>query len=239
MSCVIPPELDDRQLLAYLDGETDSQVAHHLDQCSHCRENARQLAHLQDQLTARLYRISCPSSLELGDYQLGLLSTAQAVAIAQHVNECPHCKREVSVLREYLNGEIEPDLQASLVKRVKVMIARLVRDGQGWGQPSPVPGMVGIRGGDEGPRIYQVDGVQLALEIQDDAGSPGRKVVLGLVTGLDSTGLRVTLRQADQIVATTSVDNVGNFAFAQLNRGHYQLILTRPEVEIHVESLEF
>jgi hypothetical protein len=98
---------------------------------------------------------------------------------------------------------------------------------------------VGIRGGDEGPRIYQVDGVQLALEIQDDAGSPGRKVVLGLVTGLDSTGLRVTLRQADQIVATTSVDNVGNFAFAQLNPGNYQLILTRPEVEIHVESLEF
>jgi anti-sigma factor RsiW len=239
MNCVFPPELDDRQLLAYLDGETDSQVAHHLAQCPHCRENASRLAHLQDQLTARLYRISCPSSLELGDYQLGLLSTARAVVIAQHVNECPHCKREVSMLREYLNGEIEPTMQAGLAKRVNIMIARLVRGGQGWAQSPSVPGVVGIRGGDEGPRIYQVDGVQLALEIQDDAGSPGRKVVLGLVTGLDSTGLRATLRQADQIVATTSADNAGNFVFSQLNPGNYQLILTRPEVEIHVQSLEF
>jgi hypothetical protein len=98
---------------------------------------------------------------------------------------------------------------------------------------------VGIRGGDEGPRIYQVAGVQIALEVQDDASALGCKVVLGLVTGLDSAGLRITLRQADRIVATTSVDNAGNFVISQLNPGHYQLILTRPEVEIHVQSLEF
>ncbi len=238
MSCVTPPELDDRQLLAYLDGEADSQVAQHLAQCPHCRENARRLAHLQDQLTARLYRISCPSSLELGDYQLGLLTTTQAVGIAQHVSECPHCKRELVLLREYLNGDLEVAVEAGLVNRVKVMIARLV-GGQVWGQPSTGPGLAGVRGEEEGPRVYQVDGVQLALEIQDDAGSRGRKVVLGLVTGLDSIGLNVTLRQADQIVATTSVDKAGNFVIPGLEPGSYQLILTRPEVEIRVQSLEF
>jgi hypothetical protein len=238
MNCVFPPALDDRQLLAYLDGEPDSQVIHHLAQCPPCREHASRLAHLQNQLTARLYRIDCPSSLELGDYHLGLVATAQAVAIAQHVLECPHCQREVAVMREYLKDDLEPSLEAGLTKRVKVMIARLVGGGQSWGL-SPIPGAVGIRGGDEGPRIYQVAGVQIALEVQDDASAPGCKVVLGLVTGLDSAGLRITLRQADRIVATTSVDNAGNFVISQLNPGHYQLILTRPEVEIHVQSLEF
>ena len=30
MNCVFPPELEDRQILAYLDGEADNQVVSHL-----------------------------------------------------------------------------------------------------------------------------------------------------------------------------------------------------------------
>ena len=102
-----------------------------------------------------------------------------------------------------------------------------------------MPIFTSVRGEEEGPLIYQVDGIQLAIEIQDDTDSPGHKVVLGLVTGLDSIGLNVTLRQADQIVATASVDNACNFVIPHLEPGSYQLIFTRPEMEIHVQSLEF
>ena len=167
MNCVSPPELNDRQLLAYADGEADPQVATHLAQCPYCREKARHLSHWQDQLTAKLYRMTCPSSIELGDYHLGLLPTAQAVSVAQHVSDCPHCKREVAQLRDYLRGELAPAFEVGPMERVKVLIARLVGGGQGREQSSPMPIFTSVRGEEEGPLIYQVDGIQLAIEISD------------------------------------------------------------------------
>ncbi len=238
MACIAPPELSEQQLLAYTDGVVDEQVDNHLGRCPYCRERANQLGRLEDRLTARLYRLTCPRPEELGEYHLGMIDSDRAAAIQRHLSECPYCTREVLQLESYLRV-LAPTIEFSPMERVKVLIARLVGGGQGWGQPSPMPIFAGVRGEEEGPLIYQVDGVQIAIEIQDDAEQPGRKIVLGLVTGLDSTGLNVTLRQVDQIVATVSVDNAGNFVIPGLDPGSYQLILARPEVEIHVQSLEF
>ena len=71
-NCVSPPELDDRQLLLYLDGERNADLLAHLERCPYCRERSLKLAHLQNNLTAQMYRITCPTSIELGDYVLGL-----------------------------------------------------------------------------------------------------------------------------------------------------------------------
>lgn len=241
MDCTSPPELDTKQLSAYVDGDVDRQVADHLARCPYCRDRAHRLASWQDRLIARLYRLTCPGSQELGEYHLGLLNPDRAAAIQQHLSECPYCTREDLQLENYLRV-LEPTIEFSPVERVKVLIAQLIsggtRDGARQGRLSFAPALAGIRGEAEGPSVYQVDDVQIAIEIQDDAELPGRKIVLGLVTGPGSSGLNVTLRQADQIVATTSVDPTGNFLIPRLDPGNYQLILIRPEMEIHVQSLE-
>lgn len=245
MTCVSPPRPADRTLLAYLDGEADDQVIAHLARCPYCRERAQRLARLQDRLTARLYRFNCPSPTELGEYQLGILRDEQAVAVAQHLAECPRCGRELSQLQGYLT-ELRPTLELSRLERARerarILVARLVSGG-GMGRagrpPSLVPAYSGIRGEEGEPIIYEADEVQVVVEIQEDPDQPGHKTVLGLVVGVDDPHeVEVHLWRDDQRVATGPMDETSNFVIPNLAPGHYELILSGPEVEIHIQDLE-
>ena len=109
MVCATPPQPDDTRLLSFLDGEIDLTVQAHIEQCPHCRQRATQLAALQGRLLAGLYRAVCPTPDELGDYDLGLLPTDQALAVTQHLAECPHCTREIAQLQAFLT-ELSPRL---------------------------------------------------------------------------------------------------------------------------------
>ena len=44
----------------------------------------------------------CPQSQVLGDYYLGLLAEAEALAIQAHLAECPYCPAELEDLRQFL-----------------------------------------------------------------------------------------------------------------------------------------
>ena len=65
----------------------------------------------------------------------------------------------------------------------------------------------------------------------------GLKTLLGLVTGLESNDFTIQVSQGDQVSATSSVDEIGNFIIPHLSPGHYKLILTGPNMEIHIPSL--
>ena len=244
MPCVSPPELTDRELLTYIDGEADQQVVVHLERCPHCREKAYRLARFQHRLTAQLYRLTCPSSMELGEYDLGLLPRDQAAVVARHVADCPHCTREVAQLRDYL-AEMAPALELGPLERVreqvKVLVARLVSGGPGGRplkRPALAPAYAGVRGEEEGPYVCQAGDVQIAIEVQDDAERPGRKVILGLVIGTEAGVVKAHLWQAGQRVAAVPADELGNFCIPNLAPGTYELILSGPGVEIHVPELQ-
>ena len=244
MACVSPPELNDRQLLTYTDGEADHEVVAHLERCPHCREKARCLIHLQDHLMARLYRIACPPPVELGEYYLDVLPRDQAAAVAQHLVECPHCARELVQLKGYL-AELataeEPGPVERIKERVRVLVARLVSGGVEvglLGRPALAPAYVGVRGGEGEPYLYQADEVQVAIEVQDDADRPGRRVVMGLVIGMEPGGLDAHLWRAARPVATVPVDELGNFIIPDLGPGSYELILSGPEMEIHIQEVQ-
>ena len=102
MACIKPPVLTDEQLLAFIDGEASAELVTHLQQCTSCRKRANGLARQQNQLLAQLYRVECPSSLELGEYHIGLLAPERVAAIEQHLTHCLHCAREVQTVQNYL-----------------------------------------------------------------------------------------------------------------------------------------
>ncbi len=240
MTCVSPPELNDRELLVYIDGEADPQVMAHLERCSYCRQKALRLARLQERLANELYRFTCPSTLELGEYHLGILPSEQAAAVARHLVECPHCAREVAQLEGYMD-ELSPQLEFGPFERLKVWVAQLVERGRGVGRvgaPALTPACAGLRGQEEGTRVYQADDVQVVLEVQDDAGRQDRRALLGLVTQIDGQEFEAHLWRAERLVATAAVDELGNFVIAGLTPGIYELILCSPEVEIHIQSLQ-
>ncbi len=236
MECVSPPELDDRHLWSYVDREADHETLLHLERCEHCSEKAKALAQLQVRVKSRLYRITCPSPLELGEYHLRILPSPHMLVIAQHVRECPHCEGEVAQLAGYLS---DLTLQPSSLEKIKIFVAQLISRGgsdQESGTPSMTPTLAGLRGEEEEPFIYKADDIQIIIEVQDVVDQPGKRKLLGLITGLEFNGFVMQVHQEGQLIITTSVDEIGNFLISPLSPGHYDLTLLGPDKEIHIQS---
>ena len=237
MKCITSPALDNVEIAMYVDGEADETVIAHIQQCPFCRERASQWTLLQKSLRKQLYRVDCPTPMELGDYFLDYLPDRQELVIAQHLRECVSCRREVAYLEEYLE---DPVRQPGLLMSVKVLVARLV-GGKGSDQEredsSSLPAFAGLRGEEDEPFIYQADHVRIVIEVQDDVEQMGLKSLLGLVTGLETNEFTIQVSQGDQVIATTSVDEIGNFIISHLTPSHYQLVLSGPNMEIHIQSL--
>jgi hypothetical protein len=236
MNCISPPELEASQLLAYLDGEADPQTASHLEQCEYCRGKANALDRLQDRLTSHLYRITCPSSLELGEYQLHILPASQMLIVAQHVRECPHCERELDQLQDFL-GELMPTPAGGLLGKAKVLIARLISSEAGPGSPWAVPA---LRGEAKGPLVFEADGIVITLDVQ--TGSNKQASIQGQVAADDQdqwTGAVVRLQQAGTPVLTASLDDLGAFAFEAVPPGSIDLKIASPNgVEVQIPNID-
>lgn len=236
MGCISPPELDDSQLLASLDGDVDEEVMAHLARCTSCRQRAQRLGRLQDMMTKRLYRLTCPPSEELGEYHLGLLEAGRVESLAAHLVGCPHCARELSAMKDFL-ADVASDLQTSPFERVRVLIAELVQGAAGAGSPGLAPAYVGLRGEGEEPITYQAEEVRVLIEFQPDTMDPNRKMLLGLAVGLAPTGGEVRLHQETRLVALTELDELGNFVIPGVPPGRYDLTLSGEGMAIQVQGL--
>ena len=224
MNCISPPELSDRQLLEFLDGEAEPETTHHLGICQYCRNKADALARLQSGLTARLYRITCPSPSELGEYHLRILPSPRMLVIAQHVRECPHCESEVAQLENFLK-DLTPDVKPGLPTIIRVLVARLI-SGNGEGAAlTPA-----LRGERKGPIILEADGVVITLDLE--SGSDKQVSILGQVAADEQdqwTNASVELQQADMPILATSLDDLGAFRFEAVHLGVTQIIITSTE----------
>jgi hypothetical protein len=239
MVCAFPPELDEVQLLAHGDGTADPAVAEHLRGCAYCRARADELAQLTRSLGTALYRLDCPTSIELGEYHLELLPPERRLALRSHLHACPHCARELRQLRGFVEA-LAPDLEPSLVEGVKVLIARLVSGlapGAAWA-PALAPAGAGLRGEEPGVAVYQADGIQITLEVQPDPDSPARRTLLGMAAGLETPGWQVHLRRESRLVASAPLDELGNFHLAGLEPGRYDAVLASAQLEVHLPALE-
>jgi hypothetical protein len=243
MDCISPPPLSDGQLGAYIAGDADPVTTAHLAHCTYCRERARAFARINQQLAAHLYRADCPSSLVLGEYELGLLPAEQTLAIQQHLQLCPHCPRELAQLNGFLAAvapDLEPDPLQVIGQRVRMLIAELVDRAAGLTNAGGLaPALAGLRGDAVEQLAYQAEEFQIILETQPDPTQSGRTTLLGLLLGADQPQTLVAhLRQADLPIETAPVDELGNFIFSALPAGQYDLLLSGDDVEVHIPALQ-
>lgn len=197
------------------------------------------MTELEDRLTAALYRANCPDTMELGEYYLGMISETRAAFVEQHLKECPHCSREVAQLDGFL-AQVKSDLEYSTVERVKIWIARRVPDlTAGVGDPAPAFALRGADDEADSARslIFEAGDAQLMIEVQDEPGDTGRKTIIGLVIGIDPAGIEARLWREGQPLSTTTIDDLGNFTFTDLESARYELILSGPGAEIHVQEI--
>lgn len=190
---------------------------------------------IEKKLTSNLYRITCPSSIVLGEYHLKMLSNEKTKAIQQHLITCPYCSQELAQLKNYLS-ELAPELDYTFEEQVKIFIARLLPgglDGDFAGSPAPA---FALRGEADEPLVFEAGNYQLTLEIQDDPANPGTRTILGLVIGGADLLKQVELWREGQVIQETTIDELGNFVFAGVQPGSYELILSQVAAEIHVKA---
>lgn len=236
MTCIDPPELDPIQLSMFLDGEANDNIVNHLRHCAYCREHANRLGSTQQSLKALLHRRSCPRPEQLRDYAWDLLPTEEVAIVAHHLSRCPHCNHEL--LNNYL--EERSPLEAiwlpasALLNRVKVFIATLIpaaplrpayREHQG--------GATQIE-----TKLYQAsDNVFVGIMIEEDDNHSGHKILAGTVSGINTEGLQLDLWLTNQLMRTLTLDAGGDFQISDLAPQTYELILTGPELKIHIPKL--
>ena len=244
MSCLKTTQLTDSELLMALDGEADPEVTMHIADCPGCRARTDQLQKFQNGLTNRLFRATCPPSIELGEYHLGFVPMATAVAIKQHLAECPLCSQELTQLASYMDQPdpfLRSDPLAAVRRSVKVLVARLISGPTvhtGMGSPAFAPALAGLRGSLDSPLIYEADDIQVMLEVHDDAALTDRKAVMGLIVGIDAPEeLHAELWHEGTHTLSTQVDEIGNFAFDGLTPAGYDLFISGHNLDVHIESL--
>ncbi len=238
--CASPPELSSKELWDYLDGRAGPMVRAHLKRCPSCRGRAKELAVFQDGLHMKLKRIACPSSLELGEYHLGILPSADAERIRQHVAGCPACQQEIDQLKGYLQ-ETASDLEFGTAEKVKVILARLLPSGASRSRKKGLtlaPAGAGVRGERGGVSIYQAKTYRITIDIQKDSRHPESQVLVGLATGLPAAKWQAQLYLGDQLITGVHLDDLGNFSMAGVEPGHYHMVLTDLNMEIHIQDLE-
>lgn len=243
MICQNTPQLDDAELLMALDGEADPEVAMHVSQCPQCQQRAALLSSVQQAASARLYRVACPSSLELGEHHMSLLPAARSAAVRQHVAVCPHCAQELAQLDAFLSSPdpyLHPAPWQAIKRNVQVIVARLTNGpqlGGLFGQPARAPALAGLRGEERRPLTYEAGDAQIILEVQNSAPQAGRKTLMGLVLGWDTEETMVRLWRDERLVSTVPLDAFGNFTIDDLAPGPYEMFVTHEPAEVYIQDL--
>jgi hypothetical protein len=104
----------------YVEDPTGPAPEHSTQQSAVYRQQAQSLIQLKN----LLYRSTCPTAHELGDYYLGQLSRSQSQMVQQHLFRCPHCAHDLVMYREFM-AELKPS--PSLLEQLKMVLAHLWR----------------------------------------------------------------------------------------------------------------
>lgn len=226
-------DLPDSLLLAYLDGEVDAATAKSIESNAQAQTRLQELTRLRKRISERLpYR---PTSLEIGEYELGLLPKEKAQQVEAYLKQHPHARGEQQLLHDFLAElDAQPESEeADVFERVRLLIAEIVQADDTALQPA-----AGMRGIVEG--VYRAGDAQIVIELDVDTNNPAQKSLTGLLLGIESSNLRAELWQEEQMGQTAVLDEFGNFIISGIIPGIYQLIIRgdNPPLEIHIQALQ-
>lgn len=231
--CSSPPEIPERDLLRLLGGEQDSEIEGHLEQCAHCSARLKDLRRALNRLTRKVYRMKCPSSMELTAYALGESNAEDSRRIGDHLALCSACREELTHFHQFIEAtRLETGPKTGLGERLGIWIADLVSAGRG----RMTPAGIGLRGDETSARIYAAGDLQVALTILAEKG--GRSRITGLLSGAEPEGWTADLWREDERLSSAQVDGGGEFSFEAVAPGMYTLILDGPQDEIHIQDLQ-
>ncbi len=222
-------QLTDAQLLAYLSGEATPEVIEIIEKDGSYQDRLDQLDALSKGIVASVFRAECPSSQEIGDYYLGLITLEQKSLISTHLKNCPLCSDELNQLKTYLGSK------TGFLDKTKIIIARLI---EGLDQLSAQNNLElapvwDVRGREKSALVFQADEYQIVLMPYLERKHPSLYTLTGLLAGQENLIGDVDLMIEDCYQASSRIDELGNFSFEHVEPGVYKIIVDCKEIEIH------
>jgi hypothetical protein len=223
--CVNPAEIEEGDLMAYVDGEADQRVVNHIRRCAFCAEKAEAYGRIQETLRAVLHRTSCPSPETLGDFYLNVLPPGQKLVMAKHLRDCPHCARE---LEEYSITSPE-DISLGVMEHLKETITSVIEALLIPPRPQPAA----VRGRAAHQWFYRADDLNILSGFQPSAGRRGTLSGVIIPRGARSgdlaqrlsplVGTQIGLFKQDEPMRSEPVNELGHFVFEDIPPGEYDL----------------
>jgi hypothetical protein len=206
----------------------------------------------EKKLKAILFRYLCPTALELGESELGILEQPRQAEIAAHVEFCPHCQQDLVQIRRAMSLPLADEDQRNqisdqlsrLSQRVKIYVIDLLKPPSGTLLPAPLQVAVRGQGEEMETRVYQLDSYIVALSIERDRTQLGKYNLVGDISALEAmeaTGAwQAHLWQGGALRQTVSLQDAGDFVFMGVPASDqaYELIISGPTAEIHLQELQ-
>jgi hypothetical protein len=238
--CIRPGEISDDDLIGYAAGEQTRRVRDHVRACPRCAAVAAQHAADENRLGRALFRFDCPTAMELGEYQLGMLPVSTVRRISAHLASCPHCTAELATASAFLDAP-EPtssravDALGAVAGTLRHVVAQLLSS------PQPAAALRG--GGRPVTLVYGADDLTLTLHPQAADRPRGQVQLLGFVeqrgANLDSlAGSRVRLLAGPTTAATAIIDEIGNFMVGPVPQATYDLEVTTSTMQVVIPDLQ-
>ncbi|HVC80184.1 MAG TPA: hypothetical protein VNL35_06740 [Chloroflexota bacterium] len=235
MDCTNPSLFTPERLLAFAHGEPDEALEPHLRVCPPCANSMAAYGIVDRALGARLYRVECPPTQELGELALDLLTPEAALLARTHLAGCPHCQAEFSTLRAGLAGNPLLDL-ARRPSPFRRLVAHLLPP------PGEVMAYAMVRGeASDTVRSYEAEGITVSLTLEPSGSGVRRWNLLGLVlpdgdaveppTGITRLSLQ------ERLVGEAPLDDLGNLVFSDVAAGLYDLEITLPDSVVVLEGV--
>lgn len=232
LRCVAPSEISDEALLDYARGRGTARAAAHIQRCALCRGDAQQYALLEHGLHARLYRRTCPDTLTIGEYALGMLPQEQLLSIADHLVECPHCATESRDYTKFLSAPDDPPAERGVLATIRRLLARPL--------VAPDPVLAGLRGSGNGDSItYAAENLHIFVSIQRATRGSGF-VLAGMLQTEDAGGApsaEAHLLEGDRLLQTERIDEFGSFIFNAVPPATYRIEVHLPDTIVELESV--
>ena len=232
LHCIAPSEISDEALLEYARGETSASVAAHIQRCALCRADAQEYALLERALHVRLYRRTCPDTLTIGEYALGMLPQNQLLSIADHLVECPHCAEESRGYTRFLAAPDDPPAERGVLAAIRRLIARPLI--------APDPVYAGLRGAGTGDSItYAAENIHIFISVQRATRGSGF-VLAGMLQLEDADGApeaEAHLFAGDRLLQSERIDEFGSFIFNGISPGAYRIEVQLPDAIVEMEPV--
>lgn len=206
---------------------------------------------IENKLKSILFRSDCPSNMDLGEYELGILEPPKRDEIAVHLVACAHCQADLQQIRQFMALPaigVEARLaeaaeRVPLLERIKVIIVNLTSPPEnvlGMGSLQPV-----FRGTEtDKTQVVEADEYLISLTTVAEKGSnPKQQLIGNIIPLLDDTeqfeNWTVDLWRTGELLATSAVGSDSYFVFdtVQIEDRAHELILSGPAVEIHLQNL--